>query len=103
VSHQAAGCQGSLPNHEENESFGSIQLEGTEEVLEIEEDGDTQPEFILGSAMEEIVEEVNNEQDDEGLEVTEEYLMQIDTDNVVIEVVKHGGRNGQIVATIVES
>ena len=46
-------------------------------------------------------EEVMGEEE-ESLEVTEEYLMQIDTNNVVIEVVQQSGHHGQIVATIVQ-
>jgi hypothetical protein len=47
------------------------------------------------------VEEEDSEGEDETVEVTEEYLMEIDTDNVVIEVVQRSGHSGQLFAKLV--
>ena len=111
--HRVASCRGSFANldHEEGDSFVNIQVEGEEEEEPLRiETGGTEEDFIISSNVEEevmVVEEVMCEEEvmgeeEESLEVTEEYLMQIDTNNVVIEVVQQSGHHGQIVATIVQ-
>jgi hypothetical protein len=52
------------------------------------EDGGDQHSFVLDSVV-----EVELDDAEEGEEVTEEYLMEIDKDNVVIEVVQQHSNN----------